>query len=82
MYLESDNNLWGRSKNPHDPIRTCGGSSGGEGGLLASNCIPFSIGTDIGGSIRCPSSFNGIYGIKPSPRRISYKGMTLPHKCA
>ena len=72
MILTTDNNIFGLAKNPHDSLRTCGGSSGGDGGLIASNCVPLSIGTDIGGSIRCPSAFNGVYGIKPTPLRISY----------
>lgn len=64
--------------NPYDPRRTCGGSSGGDAGLVAARCVPFAIGTDIGGSIRCPSAFTGIYGFKPTPQRISYKGCILP----
>jgi len=53
--------------NPHDALRTCGGSSGGDAGLVAARCVPFALGTDIGGSIRCPAHFNGVYGFKPTP---------------
>jgi Asp-tRNA(Asn)/Glu-tRNA(Gln) amidotransferase A subunit family amidase len=52
--------------NPHNNQRSCGGSSGGDAGLIAARCIPISLGTDIGGSLRFPASFCGIYGFKPS----------------
>lgn len=65
--MHTDNNIYGTSKNPHDNSRTCGGSSGGDAGLVSSKCIPLSVGTDIGGSIRGPSSFTGIFGFKPTP---------------
>lgn len=65
---------WGESLNPHNLQRTCGGSSGGDCGLVAARCVPLAIGTDIGGSIRFPSYFTGVNGFKPSPQRISTKG--------
>lgn len=74
MSLESKNNLWGNARNPHNPRKTAGGSSGGEGGLIAARCSYAGIGTDFGGSIRVPCSFNGIYGFKPTSIRISIKG--------
>ena len=64
--IHSINNIYGTSLNPHNVSRTCGGSSGGDAGLVSSKCVPLSIGTDIGGSIRVPSSFCGIYGFKPT----------------
>lgn len=72
---ESSNAIYGRSANPYDLNRTPGGSSGGEGGLLAAAGSPFGIGSDIGGSIRMPAFFNGIFGHKPSPNTISLDGM-------
>jgi Asp-tRNA(Asn)/Glu-tRNA(Gln) amidotransferase A subunit family amidase len=74
MSLESGNNLWGDSKNPLNPMLTPGGSSGGEAGLIISNCSPFGIATDFAGSIRIPCSFTGLYGFKPTSCRISTLG--------
>ena len=55
-----------------------GGSSGGEGGLITAQCSPIGIGTDIGGSIRTPASYCGVYGFKPTPYRVSYEGIVVP----
>lgn len=55
---------------------TPGGSSGGEAALLASDAAAMGLGTDIGGSLRIPTSFCGIYAIKPSPGRTSGLGTT------
>ncbi|XP_059608648.1 fatty-acid amide hydrolase 2-A [Phlebotomus argentipes] len=74
MWWESYNNNHGKSCNPYDTNRTVGGSSGGEGCLLSSGGSPFGIGSDIGGSIRMPSFFNGIFGHKPSKFIVSLKG--------
>lgn len=74
MLPESDNIVWGTCKNPHDYKRSPGGSSGGEGALIGANCSPIGIGTDIGGSIRIPSAFCGVYGFKPSTIRTTYRG--------
>jgi len=49
MTPESENELFGAAKNPWNPERTTGGSSGGEAGLIASNCSPIGLGSDIGG---------------------------------
>ena len=78
MIPESVNNIWGRSKNPHNPKRTPGGSSGGEGALVASNSIPLAIGTDIGGSIRIPAHYCGVAGFKPTPQRVTKHGLSAP----
>ena len=64
MVNESFNRLYGRCKNPWNQARTSGGSSGGEASLIASGCSPIGIGSDIGGSIRVPCLYTGIYGIK------------------
>ena len=66
MWMESDNRVYGRSNNPYDPRRTVGGSSGGEGAIVGAGGAPFGLGSDIGGSIRMPAFFNGVFGHKPS----------------
>ncbi|CDW76780.1 amidase family protein [Stylonychia lemnae] len=78
LSLVSENDIYGKALNPHDTSRTCGGSSGGDGGLVASKCIPLAFGTDIAGSIRCPSEFCGIYGFKPTTLRVSSKDIIMP----
>lgn len=74
----TENRLFGRAVNPYDSNRTCGGSSGGDGALVASRCVPFAIGTDIGGSIRSPASCSGVIGFKPTSLRSSNGGIVLP----
>jgi Asp-tRNA(Asn)/Glu-tRNA(Gln) amidotransferase A subunit family amidase len=71
---ETDNLLYGRSKNPWDLSRTAGGSSGGEAAAIASGCSAGGIGSDGGGSIRVPAHFCGICGLKPTPGRIPITG--------
>lgn len=71
---ETVNPLYGRSNNPHDPTRTCGGSSGGEAALIASGGSPGGLGSDLGGSIRVPSHFCGITGLKPTSGRLPRHG--------
>ncbi|XWW96164.1 hypothetical protein V2A60_004136 [Cordyceps javanica] len=86
MHLESAS-FHGRTLNPHNTALTSGGSSGGEAALLAMRGSAFGIGSDIGGSIRAPSAFCGVYGFKPTsnllPRRDGLLGgsageMTVP----
>ena len=74
--FESANPLWGRTNNPWSAAHTAGGSSGGEGALLAADGAVIGVGTDIGGSIRIPAGYCGIYGLKPGHGRISYEGMS------
>lgn len=64
------NRLGEPARNPWDNQRTTGGSSGGAGGAVAAGLGPIGMGTDSGGSIRGPASYNGVYGIKPSYQRI------------
>ena len=71
---ETDNKLYGRSNNPWDPARTPGGSSGGEGALIAAGGAAVGIGSDIGGSIRFPSHFNGVVGFRSGNRQVSQEG--------
>lgn len=66
MWMESDNPVYGRSNNPYDPRRIVGGSSGGEGAIVGAGASPFGLGSDIGGSIRMPAFFNGVFGHKPT----------------
>lgn len=66
MWLESNNKVYGRSNNPYNPERIVGGSSGGEGAIIAAGGAPFGLGSDVGGSIRIPAFFNGIFGHKPT----------------
>ncbi|GAX80280.1 hypothetical protein CEUSTIGMA_g7718.t1 [Chlamydomonas eustigma] len=71
MTFESDNNIFGNTSNPHNEERTAGGSSGGEGALLASNCVNCAVGSDIAGSLRFPALFCGIYSLKPTAGRYA-----------
>lgn len=74
MAFESKNEIYGQAHNPHNKDRTPGGSSGGEGALVGGACSPFGIGSDIGGSVRIPAAFCGVYGFKATPHRISFVG--------
>lgn len=72
--FECSNPLWGQSLNPHNKDFTCGGSSGGEAALLALDGSALGIGSDVGGSLRIPTAYCGIYAFKPSFGRISIVG--------
>lgn len=74
MWMETYNRVYGRTKNPYDKRRIVGGSSGGEGAIIASGGSPFGIGSDIGGSIRMPAFFNGIFGHKPTGGLVPASG--------
>ncbi|XP_017783410.1 PREDICTED: fatty-acid amide hydrolase 2 [Nicrophorus vespilloides] len=74
MWWESNNPVHGRTNNPYDSNRIVGGSSGGEGCIQAAAGSAFGIGSDIGGSIRMPCFFNGVFGHKPSKFVVSNEG--------
>jgi len=78
MWIESYNKVYGRTKNPYDTSRGVGGSSGGEGAIIAAGASPAGIGSDIGGSIRYPSFFNGICGHKPTNTLVPQTGHYPP----
>ena len=75
---QSDNPVYGRTNHPLDPARTPGGSSGGSAAALAAGMVPLEFGSDIGGSIRVPSAFCGVYGHKPSYNLIPQRGHAPP----
>ena len=70
MHVETRSNLLGVTVNPRNRDLSCGGSSGGEGSLVALKGSICGFGTDIGGSIRFPAAVNGVYGLRPSDGRI------------
>lgn len=76
LFHESDNPVYGRTNNAWNRHRVPGGSSGGEASAIACGMSPVGIGTDIGGSIRIPAAFSGIFGLKPTLDRWSNLGCT------
>ncbi|OAG08186.1 amidase [Paraphaeosphaeria sporulosa] len=75
MTGDSDNNVFGRTLNPRNIGLTAGGSTGGEGALIALRGSVLGVGTDIGGSIRVPSVCNGLYGFRPSVGIVPHGGV-------
>ncbi|KAH6715345.1 putative fatty-acid amide hydrolase [Leptodontidium sp. MPI-SDFR-AT-0119] len=75
MTGDSHNNIFGRTLNPRNKLLTAGGSTGGEGTLLALRGSILGVGTDIGGSIRVPAVCNGIYGFRPSVGMLPHGGV-------
>ncbi|KAI0757016.1 general amidase [Daedaleopsis nitida] len=74
LWSETYNLVYGRTVNPANRTLSAGGSSGGEGALIAMKGSPLGIGSDLGGSVRYPSTFNGLYGMRPSASRLPYSG--------
>jgi len=72
------NPIYGRTRNPHLHDRSAGGSSGGSAAALASGMVPLELGSDIGGSIRVPAAFNGIWGHKPTYAALCADGHYFP----
>ncbi|THV89031.1 amidase [Aureobasidium pullulans] len=75
MCGETTNNIIDYCWNPTNRNLSSGGSSGGEGALISLKGSPLGFGTDIGGSIRIPAAFNGLFGLRPSSGRLPYEGM-------
>jgi fatty acid amide hydrolase 2 len=74
LWVETVNSVYGRTRNPYDPSRTAGGSSGGEGAIIGAGASPIGLGTDFGGSVRLPAFFNGVFGHKPSVGLVPMTG--------
>ena len=75
LWWETGNLVFGLTRNPWNLEHTAGGSSGGEASAVASGMSPLGLGTDLGGSIREPSSFCGLVGLKPTIGRVPYTGI-------
>jgi len=73
----TENAHYGATRNPHDRLRSAGGSSGGSAAAVAAGLCDFALGTDTNGSIRVPASFCGLFGIKPTFGRLPRTG-TFP----
>jgi amidase len=84
LAFETNNLVYGRTNNPYNLDRTSGGSSGGAAAILAASGSPFDLGSDTGGSIRLPSHYCGIVGLKPTQGRIPRTGHIIsfdgPHQ--
>lgn len=78
LAFETDNLVYGQTRNPYDASRSPGGSSGGAAAIIASAGSPLDLGTDTGGSIRLPAHWCGIAGLRPTSGRVPRTGHLLP----
>lgn len=76
--FQSYNDVYGTTNNPYDPTRTPAGSSGGAATALAAGITPLEIGSDIGGSLRHPANYCGVYSLKPTWGALSLRGHVPP----
>ena len=74
--ITTNNAAFGAARNPYDPKRIAGGSSGGSGSAIAARMAPAGLGTDTGGSVRIPAALNGIAGLRPTLGRYPQEGIT------
>ncbi len=74
FWWECNNLIYGTTRNPYDPTCTPGGSSGGEGAIIGAGASPFGIAGEVGGSIRIPATFCGIFGHKPTNKTVPLTG--------
>lgn len=78
MDLQCYNSIYGTTNNPYDLTRTPGGSSGGSSAALAAGITSLEIGSDIGGSLRHPANFSGVFALKPTWEKLSQRGHVPP----
>jgi mandelamide amidase len=75
MGITTNNSVTGAARNPWDPARIPGGSSGGSGVVVAAGLVPAAIGTDTGGSVRVPAALCGVTGLRPTTGRVPGRGI-------